>query len=211
MKEAELLQLGEADLGIILTQDSREKLLSFIELMHKWNKVYNLTAIKNKGDMVRYHLLDSLAVLPYLWAGRWLDVGCGGGVPGLVLAVAAPSWEFTLVDSNNKKISFVQQVVIELGLKNVKVHLGRVEELELDHKFDGIISRAFSELDGFFRMTRHLLAPFGHWVAMKGEPKKEIYSIPIDCEIERVIPLRVPGLNAARSLVIAKASEGWRL
>jgi 16S rRNA (guanine527-N7)-methyltransferase len=206
MKERELLQSGLTELGIELGEERIVKLLDYLALLRKWNKVYNLTAIREKDEMVSLHLLDSLAVLPHLWEGRWLDVGCGGGVPGLVLAIARPDWEFTLLDSNTKKTSFVQQAAIELGLKNVSVHSGRVERWNAPCKFDGIISRAFAELSEFFQLTRHLLAPNGHWAAMKGQPEPELGKIPAGCEIERVIGLHVPGLNAARSLVIAKVT-----
>jgi len=206
MSESKLLRSGVSELGLTLSEEAIDKLLAYLALLHKWNKVYNLTAIRDKSEMVSHHLLDSLAVLPHLWKGRWLDVGCGGGMPGLVLAIAEPDWEFTLLDSNTKKTSFVQQAVIELGLGNVSVYSGRVEQWVPNYKFDGIVSRAFAELGDFLQLTRHLLAPDGHWAAMKGQPEPELGAIPADCEIERVITLYVPGLSAARSLVIAKVS-----
>ncbi|OGT00923.1 MAG: 16S rRNA (guanine(527)-N(7))-methyltransferase [Gallionellales bacterium RIFCSPLOWO2_02_FULL_59_110] len=203
MSLAEELQLGCAQLGITLVAGAQGKLLDYLALLHKWNKVYNLTAIRDPQQMVSHHLLDSLAVLPHLWAGRWLDVGCGAGLPGLVLAVAQPDWQFALLDSNSKKTSFVKQAVIELGLRNVSVHCARVEEWRPNERFDGIISRAFSELGEFLRSTRHLIAPHGCWAAMKGAPQQELVDVPDGCRAERVIPLQVPGLPAARSLVIA--------
>lgn len=202
-KLAEELQSGVAQLGIALGAGEQGKLLDYLALLHKWNKVYNLTAIRDQQQMVSNHLLDSLAVMPYLWAGRWLDVGCGAGLPGLVLAVAQPGWQFALLDSNSKKTGFVQQAVIELDLHNVSVHCDRVEEWWPVERFDGIISRAFSELGDFLRFTRHLMAPQGRWVAMKGAPQRELVDMPDGCRVERVIPLQVPGLSAARSLVIA--------
>jgi 16S rRNA (guanine527-N7)-methyltransferase len=153
--------------------------------------------------MVSHHLLDSLAVMTHLWPGRWLDVGCGAGLPGMVLAIAQPDWQFSLLDSNSKKTSFVQQAIIELGLPNVSVHCARVEEWQPQERFDGIISRAFAELSNFLRSTRHLITEHGRWVAMKGLPEQELEGVPDGCRVERVIPLRVPGLQAARSLVIA--------
>ncbi|HEU0188387.1 MAG TPA: 16S rRNA (guanine(527)-N(7))-methyltransferase RsmG [Gallionella sp.] len=203
MNLAEELQRGIAQLGITLNTDAQGKLLDYLALLHKWNKVYNLTAIRDPQQMVSHHLLDSLVVMPYLWAGRWLDVGCGAGLPGLVLAVAQPDWQFTLLDSNGKKTSFVQQAVIELGLHNVSVHCARVEEWLPVERFDGIISRAFSELGEFLRSTRHLVAQQGRWVAMKGVPQQELAGVPDGCRVERIIPLQVPGLHAVRSLVIA--------
>ena len=128
MNQAEELQHGVTQLKIALSADVQRKLLDYLALLHKWNKVYNLTAIRDPREMVSHHLLDSLAVLPHLWAGRWLDVGCGAGLPGLVLAVTQPDWQFTLLDSNSKKTSFVQQAIIELGLHNVSVYCERVEE-----------------------------------------------------------------------------------
>jgi len=203
MNLAEELQHGIAQLGLALDADAQGKLLDYLALLHKWNKVYNLTAIRDPQQMVSNHLLDSLAVMPHLWAGRWLDVGSGAGLPGLVLAVAQPDWQFTLLDSNGKKTSFVQQAVIELGLQNVSVHCARVEEWQPVERFDGIISRAFSELGEFLRSTRHLVAQQGRWVAMKGVPQQELAGVPDGCRVERIIPLQVPGLHAARSLVIA--------
>jgi 16S rRNA (guanine527-N7)-methyltransferase len=203
MSLAEELQQGVAELGIALDAEAQRKLLDYLALLHKWNKVYNLTAIRDQQQMVSNHLLDSLAVLPHLWKGRWLDVGCGAGLPGLVLAVAQPDWQFALLDSNSKKTGFVQQAVIELGLHNVSVHCERVEAWQPAERFDGIISRAFSELSEFLRSTRHLMVPQGRWVAMKGAPQQELAGLSGGCRVERVVPLQVPGLDAARSLVIA--------
>ena len=207
MSLAEELQRGVAQLGIALGADGQGKLLDYLALLRKWNKVYNLTAIRDPQQMVSNHLLDSLAVMPHLWEGRWLDVGCGAGLPGLVLAVAQPGWQFTLLDSNSKKTSFVQQAIIELGLGNVSVHCARVEEWQPAERFDGIISRAFSDLGDFLRSTRHLLAPHGRWAAMKGAPQQELAGVPDGCLVERVIPLQVPGLHAARSLVIVSSNS----
>ena len=203
MTPAEELQRGIAQLEIKLSEGTQGKLLDYLALLHKWNKVYNLTAIRAPQQMVSHHLLDSLAVMPHLWAGRWLDVGCGAGLPGLVLAVAQPDWQFALLDSNSKKTSFVQQAIIELDLRNVSVYCARVEEWRPAERFDGIISRAFSELGEFLRSTRHLVAPHGCWAAMKGAPQQELADVPDGCRVERVIPLQVPGLYAVRSLVIA--------
>jgi 16S rRNA (guanine527-N7)-methyltransferase len=198
--ERQILLSGAQRLGIELPADALTKLLEYMALMQKWNKVYNLTAIKNGPEMVTHHLLDSLAVLPHLWGGRWLDVGCGGGLPGIVLAIMRPDWDFILLDSNSKKTGFVQQVVVQLKLKNVRVHTGRVEDWQEGKQFDGIISRAFTEIGNFFRLTEGLLAPEGRWAAMKGKLEEEI---PQQYRIDRIIALQVPGLDASRSLVIA--------
>jgi len=199
---SEELQHGCEQLGIALNTEAQRTLLEYVALLHKWNKVYNLTAIRDQQQMVSNHLLDSLAVLPYLWPRRWLDVGCGAGLPGVVLAVAQPDWQFVLLDSNSKKTSFVQQVIIELGLRNVVVYCSRVEKWQTTERFDGIISRAFTGLGDFIVKTRHLMAPQGRWAAMKGIAEQELANIPEGCRVERVIPLQVPGLCAARSLVI---------
>ncbi len=203
MNPAQELQRGSTQLGLSLTGETQAQLLEYVALLHKWNRVYNLTAIRDLAQMVSAHLLDSLAVLPHLWAGRWLDVGCGAGLPGMVLAIARPDWQFTLLDSNSKKTSFVQQAVIELGLLNVAVSCARVETFQAQEQFDGVISRAFAELQEFFHLTRHLLAPQGRWVAMKGLPEMELAKMPHDCLVEQTIQLQVPGVAAARSLVIA--------
>jgi 16S rRNA (guanine527-N7)-methyltransferase len=200
---AEGLERGIIQLGMQVSAETQAKLLDYLALLVKWNKVYNLTAIRDPGQMLSHHLLDSLAVIPHLRAGRWLDVGCGAGLPGLVLAIVQPEWQFVLLDSNSKKTGFVQQAIIELGLRNVQVCCVRVEEYQSTDKFDGITSRAFTELGDFLRMTRHLIASQGRWVAMKGMPENELAGMPDDCVMEEIIPLRVPGLDAARCLVIA--------
>jgi 16S rRNA (guanine527-N7)-methyltransferase len=205
MNLAQELQRGIVELDLELSPEAQQKLLDYLALLQKWNKVYNLTAIRNAEQMISHHLLDSLAVLPHLNPGRWLDVGCGAGLPGLVLAIAQPGWQFTLLDSNSKKTSFVQQAAIELGLHNVSVCCARAEELEVEKKFDGIISRAFADTADFVKLTRHLLADQGRWAAMKGAPEQELQHLPGDIVVERIIPLSVSGLNAARCLVLLKA------
>lgn len=207
MNRSDELQRGIAQLGIALNPDVQARLLRYLDLLHKWNRVYNLTAIRDPQQMVSHHLLDSLAVMPYLWPGRWLDVGCGAGLPGLVLAIAQPGWQLSLLDSNSKKTGFVQQAIIELGLNNASVYCARVEDWRPPELFDGIISRAFTELGNFLGSTRHLVAPGGRWAAMKGLPEQELAGVPDGCRVERTIPLQVPGLRAARSLVIATCME----
>lgn len=205
MNLAQQLAQGCEKLGVKLEPEIQQKMLKFVVLLEKWNRVYNLTAIRSIEQMISYHLLDSLSVLPYLWPGKWLDVGCGAGVPGIVLAIAQPEWSFTLLDSNSKKTSFVQQAVIELDLKNVRVKCSRVEELKPAEKYDGIISRAFADTKDFINLTRQLLAENGKWAAMKGTPDQELQYLPGDVMVDRAIPLNVPGLNAARCLVLLKA------
>ncbi len=207
MSDADILRAGATKLRLALDEHTQTQLLAYVELLFKWNKVYNLTAIRDKSEMVSHHLLDSLAVVPHLWSGRWLDVGSGGGMPGLVLAIVKPDWQFTLLDSNTKKTGFVQQAVIEIGLKNVSVHSGRVEDWHPEYKFDGIISRAFAELGDFLAVSRHLIAPNGRWAAMKGQPESELAGVTKGFEIENIVSLKVPEIEAARSLVIAKVSR----
>lgn len=207
MSLAQELAQGIAELELIVSAEQQQKLLDYVALLHKWNKTYNLTAIRDLQQMVSHHLLDSLAITPYLWSGKWLDVGCGAGLPGVVLAIVQPAWRLTLLDSNSKKTGFVRQAVIELGLKNVNVKCARIEDFQSAEKFDGIVSRAFTELGDFLRVTHHLLAPTGRWAAMKGFAEKELASMPEDCMVERVITLNVPRLVATRSLVIAAQKE----
>lgn len=201
------LSVGIKQLGLEISSEAQQKLLDYLALMHKWNKVYNLTAIREPEQMVSNHLLDSLAVLPHLWPGRWLDVGCGAGLPGVVLAIVRPEWSFTMLDSNSKKTSFVQQACIELGLRNVKVHCGRIEDWPVSEKFDGIISRAFAETAEFVSLTRNLLVEGGRWAAMKGAPEQELRRLPEDVKVEKIIPLQVPKLEAARCLVVLRENK----
>lgn len=205
MSQAKELTLGITQLGLSVAPEAQQKLLQYLELLYKWNRVYNLTAIRQPEQMVSGHLLDSLAVVPHMWPGCWLDVGCGAGLPGLVLAMACPQWTFTLIDSNSKKTSFVQQAKMELELNNVSVHCGRVESWQAGVKFDGIISRAFTDTAGFVGLTRHLLAQGGGWIAMKAAPKAaELEQLPHDVSVIGVVPLEVPGVVAARCLIMLK-------
>lgn len=205
MSQAKELTLGIAQLGLSVAPEAQQKLLQYLELLYKWNQVYNLTAIRQPEQMVSGHLLDSLAVVPHMWPGHWLDVGCGAGLPGLVLAMACPQWTFTLIDSNSKKTSFVQQAKMELELNNVSVHCGRVESWQAGVKFDGIISRAFTNTAGFVGLTRHLLAQGGGWIAMKAAPKAaELEQLSHDVSVIGVVPLEVPGVVAARCLIMLK-------
>ena len=209
MSLPEELRLGVEQLGIVLGVQAQDRLLNYLDLLNKWNKVYNLTAIRDPHQMISLHLLDSLSVIKHLWPGQWLDVGCGAGLPGMVLAIAQPDWRITMLDSNSKKTSFVQQAIIDLGLTNANVICARVEDWRPTVRFNGIISRAYTELGDFLRSTRHLMAEHGSWAAMKGLPEQELARLPGGCRVDRVIPLQVPGLHAARSLVIAtcKGSE----
>ncbi|MDE2440015.1 MAG: 16S rRNA (guanine(527)-N(7))-methyltransferase RsmG [Betaproteobacteria bacterium] len=200
------LAAGLADLGIDLPEAAQRKLLAFRDLLLKWNKTYNLTALRDPAQAISHHLLDSLAILPYVVNGPLLDVGSGGGLPAIPLAIARPELSVSMVDTVQKKTTFLQQAVIELGLKNATVHHARVEELP--GQYAQISSRAFAEIGLFVSLTRHLLAPGGRWLAMKGvRPDDELKSLPTDIAVEEIIPLTVPGLNAERHLIILKAGS----
>ena len=200
------LTAGLAELGIELPTDAQTKLLAFRDLLLKWNKTYNLTALRDPEQAISHHLLDSLAILPHVGDGPLLDVGSGGGLPGIPLAIARPDLFVRMVDTVQKKTTFLQQAAIELGLKNVTVTHARVEELQ--GQYMQISSRAFAELKLFIDLTHHLLAPGGRWLAMKGvRPDSEIAALPADIVVEQVIPLHVPGLDAERHLIILKAGS----
>lgn len=205
MSLAEKLSDGIARLGLFLTDAQQHLLLDYVAMLQKWNKVYNLTAVREPENMVYQHLLDSLAVLPYIGVGRLLDVGTGGGLPGIVLAIARPELEITLLDSNQKKTTFLRQACIELGLTNVKVKCLRVDDFQPAAAFDMVISRAFSELGEFVRLSARLCRPGGGLLAMKGVyPHDELAQLPAQFFQYEVVPLNVPGLDAQRHLVILK-------
>ena len=208
MSTADQLQRGLIALGMTLERDIQPRLLDYVALIEKWNRVYNLTAIREPEKMVSHHLLDSLAVAPHLHAKRLLDVGSGAGLPGIPLALAHPDMHVTLLDSNHKKAAFLNQAVMELKLKNAEVCAERVETWQAQNKFDVIISRAFSDMSEFVRITRHLLAPGGIYAAMKGlHPYEEIDKLPPGCKVQRVLPLAIPGLEGARHLVLIGQEE----
>ncbi|KUM05201.1 16S rRNA (guanine(527)-N(7))-methyltransferase RsmG [Chromobacterium subtsugae] len=197
------LQQGLAALALDFTESQQVLLQRYLALLVKWNQTYNLTAIRQEERMVSYHLLDSLSLVPHLAGGaRMLDVGSGGGMPGIPTAIARPDMQVVLLDSNHKKTTFLRQVVVELGLANVQVVTGRVEAYQPEQKFDRITSRAFSELAEFVKLTRHLMAEDGQYVAMKGVyPYEEIALLPQGVAVSEVLPVTVPGLDAERHLV----------
>jgi len=199
------LQAGLTELGIDLPAAVQAHLLDFRDLLLKWNKTYNLTALRDPDQAISHHLLDSLAILPHVGEGALLDVGSGGGLPGIPLAIARPELSVRMVDTVQKKATFLQQAAIQLGLKNVAVDHARVEELS--GQYAQISSRAFAELTLFIELTRHLLAPDGRWLAMKGvRPDAEIAALPEWVKVEVIIPLQVPGLGAERHLITMKAA-----
>ncbi|WVM90876.1 16S rRNA (guanine(527)-N(7))-methyltransferase RsmG [Halopseudomonas pachastrellae] len=195
---------GARQLGIDLTEDQQEQLLAYLTLLNKWNKAYNLTAVRNPDEMVSRHLLDSLSILPYIQGERWLDVGSGGGMPGVMLAIMFPARRFTLLDSNGKKTRFLTQVKTELGLTNLEVINSRVEAFNVEQPFDGITSRAFASLADFTHLTRHL-GSRNRWLAMKGVyPEDELAAMPVDFQLESSAQLQVPGCVGSRHLLILR-------
>ena len=206
MSFASKLQQGINALRLKIPPRDLQRLLDYLALLRKWNKVYNLTALREPQKMVSHHLLDSLAVVPHIEAQRILDVGSGAGLPGIPLAIARDDWRVTLLDSSHKKAAFLKQVAIELKLSNVTVCCERVEALLPEQKFELIISRAFSDLAEFVTLSKHLLHEGGRFAAMKGVyPHEEIAQLPSGYHLERVIPLKIPGLKAQRHLVMVKA------
>ncbi len=197
------LNRGIEQIGINLTGGQTALLGGYLSLLAKWNQTYNLTAVREEERMVSYHLLDSLTLVPHLDGGtRLLDVGSGGGMPGIPAAIARPDLSVVVLDANHKKTTFLRQAVIELKLTNVEVITSRVELYQPEQPFDRITSRAFAELGEFVRLTRHLLADNGQWLAMKGVyPYEEIASLPSDTRAAEVLRVDVPGLDAERHLV----------
>lgn len=203
MTLAAQLAAGVAELGVDVDPETQKKLLAYLERMAKWNRVYNLTALRNPGEWVSHHLLDSLSVLPHVKGPLVADVGSGAGFPGLVLAMVRPDWQVVSVEAVDKKAAFQRQVSAELALTNVRVEGCRVEDVRLEAGADSVVSRAFSSLADFVNLTRHLLKPGGQWAAMKGRlPKEEIAALPDDVQVREIIELKVPGLNAERCVVL---------
>ena len=207
------LAAGVAALGLNLPEGAETKLLAYLALLEKWNRVYNLTAVRDPERMVSHHLLDSLAAVPFFQGGcpdliRVLDVGSGGGLPGIPLAIARPELQVTLVDSIGKKTTFLLQVKAELGLGNLNVVTSRVENYRPDARFHVVTSRAFSDLKEFVNLTRHLLMPGGRWLAMKGVlPHEEILLLPDWVKVSANQALVVPGLAASRHLIVLELVE----
>jgi len=190
------LDAGLDRLGLGLPEAVREGLIAYVEMLAKWNKAYNLTAIRDPQEMVPRHLLDSLAVVPYFHARRTIDVGTGGGLPGIPLALVFPEREFVLLDSNSKKTRFLVQAKAELGLTNVTVVHSRAEDYQPEQAFDAVITRAFASVADILTSSRHLLAPGGEFLAMKGlVPADELASLPPGFHLKEVIALTVPGLE----------------
>lgn len=203
------LERGTEELKLALPAHVHDQLIAYVALLAKWNRSYNLTAIREPHAMVSQHLLDSLAVLPHLpvpeHGARLADVGTGAGLPGIPLALARPQWSVALAESNQKKAAFLRQATIELGMKNIEVHEGRVEAWRPASLFSVVISRAFAELAVFVASCRHLLAPGGTLAAMKGKrPDRELKRLPPGVRCKSVIRLQTPQLDAERHLVLCE-------
>lgn len=196
--------------GIALPDGATHQLAAYLALLAKWNRTFNLTAIREPERMVTHHVLDSLAILPHLPDRRGLriaDVGSGGGVPGVPLAIVRPDWFVTLIDSNHKKGAFLRQVAAELGLHNAEIVTKRAEEHLPSVPFDVVVSRAFSDLATFVTVGLPLLAPGGRLVAMKGVfPYEELTEVAADVHVQGTYPVTVPGLDAERHVVIMERS-----
>lgn len=205
---------GIGALGFSLPHETQIRLLQYLALIQKWNQVHNLTAVREPESMLTRHLLDSLAITPYITGERIVDVGSGAGLPGIPLALVRPEWHVALVESNHKKAIFLQQAKIELNLKNVEVVAGRVENFNSPEGFDMVISRAFSDLADFVKLAGHLCGQgdgAGRLVAMKGiYPHEELAQLKLEPNpcffVEKVLPIAVPSLEAERHLVVMKRS-----
>ncbi|MFC7779096.1 16S rRNA (guanine(527)-N(7))-methyltransferase RsmG [Pantoea sp. GCM10028869] len=189
--------------NISLTDQQKQQLVGYVELLHKWNKAYNLTSVRDPQQMLVRHILDSVVVEPHLQGERFIDVGTGPGLPGIPLAIVRPQSHFTLLDSLGKRVRFLRQVQHELGLTNVTPVQSRVEEYPSEPPFDGVISRAFASLEDMLTWCHHLPGPEGRFYALKGvRPDDEIAALPAGFRVEKIQPLQVPELDGERHLVV---------
>ncbi|EAW2065190.1 16S rRNA (guanine(527)-N(7))-methyltransferase RsmG, partial [Salmonella enterica subsp. enterica] len=192
-----------ADAGISLTDHQKTLLVAYVDMLHKWNKAYNLTSVRDPNEMLVRHILDSIVVAPYLQEQRFIDVGTGPGLPGIPLAIVLPDAHFTLLDSLGKRVRFLRQVQHELKLENITPVQSRVEAYPSEPPFDGVISRAFASLNDMVSWCHHLPGEKGRFYALKGQlPGDEIASLPDNFSVESVEKLRVPQLEGERHLVI---------
>ena len=212
--ESAQLIAGATRMGVPLTEAQADKLLEYLDLLQKWNKAYNLTAVRERSAMLTQHLLDSLSIVPHLPPGDLLDVGSGGGLPGIPLAILQPERSITLIDTVGKKVAFLKQAAMTLGLKNVQAISTRIESWVPPEAHAGgfvlITARAYATLATLVGQTQRLLAPNGGWYAMKGvNPAAEMAELASDVSVRAVIPLDVPDLGAERHLILlAPAGSG---
>lgn len=204
---ADVLKQGIAALELNLDEAQVAKLLDYLALLNKWNSVYNLTSVRDPMQMVTLHVLDSLAAVPaFAGAQNVLDVGAGGGLPGMVLAISRPDMKVSMIDTVHKKTAFLNQVKAELELANVTVYTKQVQQLEVKTRFDVITSRAFADLSDFVNWSGHLLQEGGQFIALKGTaPEDERERLPAPWKVQKLQPLEVPGLDAERHLVFMQA------
>jgi 16S rRNA (guanine527-N7)-methyltransferase len=208
MRFEKKLQQGLRALDVELDVDTRVKLLQFLDILERWNRAFNLTAVRDLEQMLPRHVLDSLSVLPYVRGPRVLDIGTGAGLPGIPLALALPQFRFVLIDRNSKKLRFVRQAIHELGLKNVELVHGAVERYRPPDAFQSLIARAVAAIPDMLHGCRHLCAAGGVILAMKGEfPRAELAAVTAEFAVRDVVRLTVPGLDAARHLVILEPAS----
>ncbi|QLY71726.1 16S rRNA (guanine(527)-N(7))-methyltransferase RsmG [Citrobacter freundii] len=197
-----------ADAGISLTDHQKNQLIAYVDMLHKWNKAYNLTSVRDPNDMLVRHILDSIVVAPHLQGERFIDVGTGPGLPGIPLSIVRPDAHFTLLDSLGKRVRFLRQVQHELKLENITPVQSRVEDFPSEPSFDGVISRAFASLNDMVTWCHHLPGQNGRFYALKGQlPEDEIASLPAEFSVESVEKLRVPQLDGERHLVVIKPNK----
>ncbi|MCL5499643.1 16S rRNA (guanine(527)-N(7))-methyltransferase RsmG [Escherichia coli] len=194
--------------GISLTDHQKNQLVAYVEMLHKWNKAYNLTSVRDPNEMLIRHILDSIVVAPHLQGERFIDVGTGPGLPGIPLSIVLPDAHFTLLDSLGKRVRFLRQVQHELHLTNITPVQSRVEDFPAEPPFDGVISRAFASLNDMVDWCQHLPGTQGKFYALKGLiPNDEMATLPGEFSVESVIKLDVPHLEGDRHLVVIKANK----
>jgi len=197
-----------AEAGISLSDQQQQQLVAYVEMLHKWNKAYNLTSVRDPNEMLVRHILDSIVVAPHLQGKRFIDVGTGPGLPGIPLSIVRPESHFTLLDSLGKRVRFLRQVQHELKLTNIEPVQSRVEDFPAEPPFDGVISRAFASLNDMVSWCHHLPGDAGRFYALKGQlPEDEIALLPAGLAVESIVELKVPHLEGERHLVIVKANK----
>ena len=206
--QSELLAILEdslKDSDLVVTQEKQQQLINYVLLMHKWNKTYNLTSVRNPRDMVIKHIVDSIAVAPFLDKDRYIDVGTGPGLPGIPLAIMCPDKQFVLLDSLGKRVRFMKQVAYELKIANIQPVQSRVEDFDPDVEIDGVLSRAFASLKDMLHWCQHLVNSHGVFIALKGHlPSNELEELPLGFILQETIKLNVPGLDSERHIVMIK-------
>ena len=206
--QSELLALLEDNLkdsNLVVTQEQQYLLINYVLLMHKWNKTYNLTSVRDPRDMVIKHIVDSIVVAPFLDKDRYIDVGTGPGLPGIPLAIMCPDKQFVLLDSLGKRVRFMKQVAYELKIANIQPVQSRVEDFDPDVEIDGVLSRAFASLKDMLHWCQHLVNSHGVFIALKGQlPSNELEELPLGFILQETIKLNVPGLDGERHIVMIK-------